>query len=290
MSRIARAIAALVFTATLVHMSPAYGDQAAAAPSAAPAAQAMECPAHVFTVVPLQSGNTSSTYAISFETAGPAAGRLSGVVALYSGNDRYDVHVQSVVAAGSAAGTLSSATPAVVHFPKPVTIDAAYLVSLDGDDGGPCEASFAWLKQPPSRSSVLKTVIDSFDNELRQKAAHVAAVDAPQAARQAAPACKDPNQPPRLTRRAQSQMVGGDQLATGAVITEVALSETGSVVDAWIWGWAGPPGTTSILGDFAIQEAKQSGYAPATFRCQAIASLYLGVISFTAGGQELPHV
>jgi len=282
--------AALLLLAT-VALRPAYGDGPTPAPAPSAGMQ-QQCPVRVFDVVPLHGtkSGSSATYAISFEVAGPSAGRLSGVVALFSGNDRYDVHVADVVAAGSAAATLTSVTPAVARFAAPVAVDAAYLASLDGPSGGPCDAAFVWTKQPAPRPSALTVVLQRFEERLRVQAAGVAPVDASGALPQGMPGCANPNVPARVVRRAQVGMVGGDQLATGVLITEAALSDTGSVVDAWIWGWAGPPGTESSLGDFALQETKSSGYAPATFRCKSVASIYLGVVSFNAGSPELPHV
>jgi hypothetical protein len=262
-------------------------------PSPAPTEGAQQqCPVRVFDVISLapNKNGPSSAYVLSFETAGPSAGRLGGIVSLFSGNDRYDVHVPDVVAAGSAASTLGSATPAVVHLPSAVTVDAAYLSALDGPNGGPCDAAFVWLKQPPSaRQSALTTVLQKFEENLRGQAAGVKPIDATPAVAQAAPSCTKPNEPPKVVRRAQIVMVGGDQMAAGVLITEAALSDTGSVVDAWIWGWAGAPGTLSSLGDFALQETKASGYSPGTFRCKNVASIYLGVVSFNAGAPEVPH-
>lgn len=262
-------------------------------PSPAPTEAPQQCPVRVFDVISLASNKKapSATYALSFEAAGPSAGRLGGTVALYSGNNRYEVHVPDVVAAGSAAATLTSATPAVVHFPSPVTVDAAYLASLDGPNGGPCDAAFVWMKEPtPSRATALTTVMQRYEDNLRAQAATVHPLETSEASPQGAPECTQPNEPPRLLRRAQIMMVGGDQMAVGVLITEAALSDSGSVVDAWIWGWAGAPGTVSSLGDFALQETKASGYSPGTFRCKKVASIYLGVVSFNTEAPELPHV
>jgi hypothetical protein len=283
------AIRALLACAGALSLAgPAAALAAAPAPGASAAADAgSQCPARVFDVVPLDVKTAPSrTYAIIFEASLPNSAHLSGSIALYHGDDRYEVPFPEAVASGWYAATLPEVTPVVVQLPSALSVDAAYLSALDGTNGGPCAIAYPWLPRHDQPRAGLKTVLDTFEDSVRKKAAHVTPIEAAAPVHEGAPPCAVPNALPYVTQHvAPVGLSPGEEAAEGIFISEVSLADTGSVEDAWLWGWAGTAGVAEGLNRVAVQTAKSALYAPEKFRCKSVASIYFSVMSFRQSPQ-----
>jgi hypothetical protein len=245
---------------------------AAATPAPAPAASSEpQCPVRVLDVVALSSADSlaSRTYLVTFETPGLSPGRMSGTVALFSGNHRYDIPFHGIVAAGSVASTLNEATPVVVRFSSALTIDAAYVSALGGADGGPCSVAYVWQRPAHAMLGARAAVMNGFADDLRRRVASFNVIDAPAPATEPKSDCTHPNSAPTL--KSEPPRPPADPKATGFYVIEVSLSESGSVVDSWLWGSASAP--VLAIADAELQHAKTATYSPATFRCRAIPSV-----------------
>jgi len=263
------------------------GPRIAAAAAAPPASGQPQCPARVLDVAPLypEENFASTTFLVTFETPGLAPAHMSGTVALYSGDRRYDVHFGDIVAAGSVASALSDATPVVVHFPAPMSIDAAYLAQLGGPSGGPCALAYVWTKPATKAQGAFGSILSAFEADIRKRAASLAPIEASAVAVEAKPSCASPTVRP-LVLKAAPRDVGAFQTGTGFYIIETSLSQNGAVVDSWLWGSAARP-DLSVAGPL-LKEARESSYAPATFRCHPVSSVVFSEDSFAIAPEPTP--
>jgi hypothetical protein len=246
---------------------------ASPAPPAAAATVEPQCPVRVFDVAPIKPDATgaATSYAVSFEVSGDSSGRVDGTVALFSGNTRYDAIFSDAVAAGSFVAKSSDEKPVIVRFQKPVIIDAAYLASIGGDSGGPCAVAFVWLKSGQPAVGRLRGVFNNIESHMRDWASHIEPIEVSAPQSLGAAPCSDPTEPSRATNPAAPPAAATG--STSAFISETSLSETGTVVDAWLWAWVGSHDAPSGADQAALQAAKTAGYTPEVFRCQKVPSV-----------------
>jgi hypothetical protein len=239
----------------------------AATPSPSPAPESF-CGARTALVTALDGEHGAQTYAVAFQAAGDSPGSLSGTLTMYAGASRYDIPFRNAKA--YPAIDLATLTPLVVRFPSMVSIDAVYLSSIDGPDGGPCSLT--------SNTPVIATFEDAYTKRARR----LPAINAPPPVRDPAP-CADPYVSARVLKPGEltvepdmSQSAGFG----GEVRVLVGVGPTGAITDLTPI----PPIVTPALEQAGINMARHATYAPAVVRCKHVESAYVYAIMF--GGQQ----
>jgi hypothetical protein len=236
------------------------------------------CPVAVAGVVPLGgAAGASSTYAIGVQAFSRQAADVSGTLALFTENRRYDVAFENAVAAGYDWESLAEIVPVVVKFTEPVHIDAAYVAALAGPNAGPCEPGGVWIG---SASHVVAPSKDplSFASAILRAAGRAKLVEAP-ASTPWTPGCDRPMLPPALKTAAvpSTPEIAKELAHTGTVVVEVVIGADGGVAASWTFSSPYAELTTASL-----DAAKRSTFTPALFACHPVAGAYMFVVQFSA--------
>jgi hypothetical protein len=233
----------------------------AATPQPSPTLQSF-CTARKPIVTALDGQLDARTFAVtvlSGTRAGP--GPVSGMLTLYAGASRYDIPIHNFEV--TTTMNLDTVKPLVVRFPSPVRLDAAYLSSIDGPNGGPCDLTSGLSMFPQSDTAYTKRALASTP------------VDAPPPVNDPAP-CDKPYVDAHVLKFAGP---GGppdpstsDEFG-GAVRIMVHLAPDGSIIDLVPL----PPRAAPDLENAALAMARASTYAPQVVRCKPIDSIYVYV-------------
>jgi hypothetical protein len=139
----------MAFALVLLSWTSAGADE-----SPAPVSSELYCPIAVAAVVPVDTDANDEKTATAAPTitialllsAYRADGKkslASGTIAIFVGDERYDVPFADAVAVGRYED-LRAATPIVVRFPGRAAPTGAYVAALDGAGGGRCGVGNAW--------------------------------------------------------------------------------------------------------------------------------------------------
>jgi len=251
---------ALLGAAAVSHGNPQPG------PSPIPASVRAICMAQVGMVVKLPIG---TSYALTFDSLDGKDGAVSGTVALYSGNQRYELTFPATVAGD--ARSADKRAPLVVRFPAPVKIDSAVLTSISGPEGGPCLPVVAHQVEP-SRWWALS------QDALFARAARTAPVDAPSPEVLPASECRVPSRTAHLKVSVPTPRLATTDLETGSALVEVevVVDDTGNAMNATVMHSS----LNSAMDDAALYAAARSTYEPETFRCQNVGGYYKFIAEF----------
>jgi hypothetical protein len=230
----------------------------AATPQPSPAPQGF-CSARKPIVTPLDGERDARTYAVTVlasRRAGP--GPVSGTLTIYAGDGRYDIPIHDL----EVASTLDFANlaPLVVRFPSAVHIDAAYLSSVDGSNGGHCDLTSGLSMFPQSNNAYTKRALAGTP------------VDAPPPVNDPAPCDKPYAKAHILTFAgpgAPPDPSTSDEF--GAAMIMVHIAPDGSIIDLTPL----PPRAATELEKAALAVARASTYAPEVVRCKPIDSIYI---------------
>jgi TonB family protein len=270
-------VAALTFVLAGGVGHGARAQTAAPTPTPLPSAvlDATACPAAVLRVLPLDTpgSNVAQNVAVTFQAFAESAGRLSGIVTVFSKDTRFDVPFNNAVAVAALASGLPDQVPIVIHFPSAIEVDGAYLSAIAGADGGAC--GFGNI----ARAQVNFAELTASDTLVRERARPVV----PIAAVNAAPdpvACKAPDEEPAMTVAVMPELpqvakMRGD---TGRVVVDVALAADGRVLDTWIWSSSGAP----LLDDAALKAPPKGRFTAERFRCKPVFGVYPFATDFKA--------
>jgi TonB family protein len=251
----------LAFVLTLLS-APALADPVSSeAGQPSPRVPARGCVAGVASIHPVGStpGSASDKWAISLATFADKPQHVSGVLALYAGNDRYDVQVQDVEAR-SIVRQRSVERPVVVRFPVALKIDGGYLASVEGAGAGSC---------PPEGGL---THVASSRPVKEAEVTNAPVVDAPAPVADPSATCATPFADSTTTKVAGLRVPEGatDNREGGTVTWLVLLDETGRVVGLHLL----VSSDYSDLDRAAADSAQSTSYLPAVFRCVPIRSFY----------------
>jgi TonB family protein len=202
----------------------------------------------------------SDKWAVSLATFGDKVQHVSGTLALYAGNDRYDVPVQDAVAR-SIAIRRSVQPPVVIRFPAPVKIEGGYLASVEGAGAGRCTPE-GGLTRVASSNPIDEAAV-----------ANARAYDAPNPIADPSGSCATPFVDSTTTKVAGLQVPDGatENHEGGTVEWVVLIDETGKVIGLHLL----ESSDYSDLDRAAAQSAQSSSYLPALFRCVPIRSFYV---------------
>ncbi len=216
--------------------------------------------------------DTHTRYAVSFGSF--ETRRVSGTVALWAGDRRYDVPFRNVRAVDSRDATLPPGA-VVVRFPAPIALDGAVVTSIE--DGGtmrPCEPWFSpWLGSAPlgvdRRTAEQRRAAEQFLADART----AVALDAPAPVADVKP-CTTPNRPGRTVRPIEPDTPRF--AGSGISVVEVVLDPSDKIVNTRILRSAG----NSRLDEAAVSAARASEFEGQTFRCRRVAGSYLFSVEF----------
>lgn len=216
---------------------------------------------------------------IAFGLATPAhSGRASGVLSVFSGTERYDVRfVDAAVPSAFGTetfGTDHSATPIVVQFPGPVSLDAAVVSALGTSPAEPCKPYYS----PYSRRGSLGWSHIEAGSAFAERALAAAPVK-PFATAPFAPAVCDQRITAPVTVQAFEPDIPDEAAAKkwkGDTTVLVTVDATGRVVDARTQTSSGHPTLDAVAEDAARRTVFKAG----TFDCAPVVGSYLFVVSF----------
>jgi TonB family protein len=231
-------------------------------------------------VVPIDAdaSGKAQTYALMLSSLGLDPGRASGTLAVFAGNERYDVPFSRVVATGARDSTLDGATPIVVRFPRVLTVDGGYVASLADPDPGACILAYPWMPKNVATALAHPNVAN-----LRKRAEAATVVDAPPAVSEPAPPCAHPYAVATTTKPVTPDTpdLAKQQALSGVVEVLVSLDGSGRVIDVAVWRTS----TYPTLDKAAAGAAFASKFAPEVFRCVGVPSSYLFRAEFEAQGR-----
>jgi len=263
--------------------TPAAPTQAAplpAAPQPAASDAPAVCLAAVWEVAPLPDG---ASYAVQLYSLDGATALTSGVVTLDAGTERYDLPFHDAIAPGNPIDT--RATPIVIHFPKRVSVSAAFVSVAGGQNGGPCVV-MPWIDAGAAPASAIAERPDG-PPSLTARATDAMPVEAPAPAALAAPACADP------TRRARPRLPATPSVSPSDVAaafsgqfanTElhasvlVVLDATGKPLAARIIR----PTGSNVLDTAAREAALRTAYDPVRYRCESVDGTFIFAAAWKA--------
>lgn len=229
----------------------------AATPQPSPTSQSL-CTARKPIVTALDA-RTFAVTVLSGARAGPEP--VSGTLTLYAGASRYDIPLHNFEVTTSMR--LDAVNPLVVRFPSPVRLDAAYLSSLDGPNGGPCDLTSGLSMFPRSGTAYTK------------RALAATPIDAPQPVNDPAP-CDNPYAKAHILKFAgpgKPPDSSGVDVFGDAVSIMVHIAPDGSIIDLVPL----PPRAAAEREKAALAIARGSTYAPEVVRCKPIDSIYVYV-------------
>jgi TonB family protein len=220
----------------------------------------------------------ATTYAVYLASFDGVASPSAGTVALFAGNDRYDVSFDHVVAGGDRYAT--EATPLVVRFPAPLRIDAASLARLGTDPAPPCapvRTDATWLYGASAKRSA---ALDA----LFARASSVPPLTAPSPVHgPAAPPCAVSYRPPSAkTLAAPNTTVPAVQVGfregiyPATVTVEVTIADDGTVLRARVL-------RSSDFAPYdaaALDAARRSVFEPEVRDCRSRGGTYAFEVTF----------
>jgi TonB family protein len=247
--------------------------QSTPAPTASPQPAASGCLARLSAVVPVDAdaSGRAETYALMLSSLGLDAGRASGTVALFAGNERYEVPFSRVVATGARDLSLDGATPIFVRFPRRLAVDGGYVASLADPEPGKCIPAYPWTPKNAAAKLSQPNV-----TKLRGRLLTATVVTAPPPVGETIPVCAHPYAAASVKTAAAPALPEAAQDMEGSVETLVSLDGAGAVVDVEVWHSSGH----DQLDRAAARAALVSKYAPEIFRCAGVPSSYVFAASF----------
>jgi TonB family protein len=245
------------------------------APSASPQAAPSGCLARLSAVVPLDADTSgkAQTYALTLTSLGLDPGRASGTIAVYAGNERYEVPFSRVIATGARDSSLDGATPIFVRFPRPLAVDGGYVTSLADPEPGKCIPAYPWTPKNAAAKLAQANV-----PKLRKRLETAKVVDAPPAVSEATPTCAHPYAAASVKTEVTPTLPEAAQDMEGNVETLVSLDGAGAVVDVEVWHTSGH----DPLDRAAAKAALASKFSPEVFRCVNVPASYVVQSSFKA--------
>jgi hypothetical protein len=270
--------AALLF-ALILSLQTSAGAQTAAPALAATPATGLFCP--ISARVEAFKGHDDEILISLWSVEGTA--RASGTLALYSGNLRYRVPFNNVIAASMINDAIPP-TPIVIRFDTPTVIDSGYVGSLGN---GEC------LIHSPFVRTKLETYVQTYGSDFpinspiypnwtaglqkfRAAAAVTPAVLAA-GARVDPPACDKPYVWASTTYAAPLEFPSS-KMYTGLVAVRVTLDPSGHALAYHI----DKNSYERPFNDAAVLAAAHSRFAPQIYRCSPVTGDYLFVADFMA--------
>ncbi|MBV9646188.1 MAG: hypothetical protein JO043_01850 [Candidatus Eremiobacteraeota bacterium] len=248
----------------------------AARPTSQSASRPMPCVAVVHDIVDLGRGKDlhEHAYAVRLDALAQQSTRTSGTLALFAGDDRYDVNFSDVLARGRADSR--SAVPIVVRFPAAVHIDRGYIAALGAPRVQSCVTMTREADDPQASGR-----IPAWFGALLERTRELHVVEAPRPQKEARAQCSLQN------RRAYAKSLATPSVLPGALPSElqskpvdvpvlVMLSDSGSVLDAR----PAHPSSLPALDDAAVDAARRSAFVPQLVRCRPQGGEYLFVMTY----------
>ena len=208
---------------------------------------------------------------VSFSSLLPTV--ISGTVALYVGDRRYDVPFERVQAGGMPGADAPQAQGGkpfvVVRFPNDVTIDAAVVTSVTRPPVGACPVPYnPWLAsehRSTPRTAAIAGGLDRYD-----------IVEAPSAVSDP-PSCASPNAPARKLADPPAMWPAGKGRTFHArALVSVTIDQYGGIADARIVN-----STSDAEADrVAVAGSLKTPWAPGRFRCQPDVGTYTYIVDF----------
>jgi hypothetical protein len=222
---------------------------------------------------------THRLYALSFRSfdrgRAEVSRRVSGTVALWAGNRRFDVPFRDVLALDS-RDRVSPETSITVRFAAPATLDGAVMTAIDEDGARrSCEPWFGpWMPLPPGTVPDRQTPEErSTEQRFLTRARAAAPIDAPAATADPRP-CPTPDRQARTTYAAEVETPGVS--GGGYSVVQVLLDPSDKIVSTRI---ERPSGSAAL--DFAaLAAARRSEYQGVFFRCRRVMGAYLFSVEF----------
>lgn len=266
------AIAVAVLLAFSVSLR-ALAQPASSQPSPAATDQAL-CLALLENLTPLDPapGDVATTYAMSLSSLNDAPGVASGTVALFTGDQRYEVPFKGATVRGDLQKDVA-ATPIVVRFPRPIHVSRAYVSSLVAPSGGPCSplstpASWKIEAETPAHIAFMQAA----------RALHPAAAPAGVHAEPAQCAGPDRDAATKVAVAPAVPSMASQQGATGTAQIAVILTDDARVVGVKVFRSSG----NWLLDDAALAGALKSSYQTEIRNCLAIGGIYIYRAEFQA--------
>jgi hypothetical protein len=230
------------------------------------------CPIAVKVLVPLDLG----TVAIALYSLEGVEGLATGFVTLDAPGERYLIPFRDATAAGNFAST--KALPLVVRFPKPVSIERAYVSALAGQDGGPCYRQ-PWITEKAQPPFVPPADDPDPTSGLRERASQATAINAPAPVVEPTPSCRDRSSYPAIKNWQQPKVAAADLRAAFAnQFARTSLEQTALVqLDATgkpMGAMEVHPIGTAELDDAAKAAVLHSTFTPEHYRCESIGGIY----------------
>jgi TonB family protein len=239
----------------------------AAAAKTAPARIKQFCPLHV---IVYRAKGAANVYVFALRADGEG-GQTSGILSVYSGNDRYDVPYANRQALGTTDVLVAQENRFAVKFPPNVAIDAAYVARMMIPEPFDCPLGFVWPRDAEGSAGVQEIASDV----LREPA-----VPAPAPVTEPSPTCAEPE------RRLQTHEIKSPEIRdfvhengiTGEVQFKVMVLPDGSAGGAEVTKSSG-----SAVVDQAVKlAALQSTFDPELWHCRPIISRFLYTIQYGA--------
>jgi TonB family protein len=280
-----RLVLSFAFAAASVWM-PSPGITAADAVSGQTARSA-PCSIFVGRVVPL--GQAGTRYAIALMTH-DGSRTAAGTLALYHGDDRYDVRFADARATDPREAD-STPAPIVVDFPSPVPVEAAIVTELDGSA---CEPAYEpWRTGMTGATGLIGSLTtgtrayslrgappanEAMWSRFRAAAETARSVGPQPAVHEARPRCALPMRAATTIQPVEPDFpraaLGRYKSASADVL--VTLADTGAVAATRVERSSGYPEADRS----ALDAAAGARFSPAVFRCRSYAGSYIFEVRF----------
>lgn len=209
------------------------------------------------------------SYAVTFSS--PEEGMASGTVALYAGDQRYDIPFHDAIVRVVGTASAPNASITTVAFPFPTRIDSAVVTTLGLSPAEQhCEVPFQpWV----ARSGTISVASPA----LRARAEAVTPVPAPNAVPDPV-SCERPYRDAATVRAAGVFWPSdvGPMNTTSQVL--VFVGPDNAVVTAQIYRSSG----NAELDDQAVNTARRSKFATQRYRCRPVYAEYIFSVGFNA--------
>jgi hypothetical protein len=210
-------------------------------------------------------------YAVSFRAF--ETGPVSGTVALWAKDRRYDVPFRNVVALDS-RDRISPETSITVHFAAPTALDGAVVTAIaDGSGQRPCDPWYSpWVVSPRPGPDGRSAEVRTIDERFLVHARNAAAIDAPAAIPDPL-SCPTPYRAGRTVRAIDATPQGP---GSGVSVVMVLLDASDKIVNARIERSAG----LVWLDAAALKAVRASEFQGQIFRCRHVTGAYLFSVEF----------
>lgn len=245
------------------------------APSASTQPAASGCLARLSAVVPIDAdaSGKAQTYAFMLTSLGLDPGRASGTIAVYAGNERYEVPFSRVIATGARDSSLDGATPIPVRFPRRLAVDGGYVASLADPEPGKCIPAYPWTPKNAAAKLAQPNMA-----KLRKRLETAKVVEAPTPLSETTPTCAHPYAAASVKSVVTPVAPEAAQDMEGSVETIVSLDGAGAVLDVEVWRSSGH----DPLDRAAAKAALASKFNPEVFRCANVPASYVVESTFKA--------